>query len=62
MAEFLTPQETQVASLVAKGATNKEVAAALFLSQKTVEYHLSKLFQKMQVGSRKELAQRFERV
>jgi len=56
----LTPQELQVAMIVAKGATNKEAAAALFLSQKTVEFHLRNAYRKLNVRSRAELVRRVE--
>ena len=52
----LTPTELQVALLVAKGATNKEVGAALFLSPKTIETHLGRVYRKLHVRSRTELA------
>lgn len=54
----LTPQELQIALLVAEGATNREVAAALFLSPKTIEFHLGKVYRKIGVRSRTELAHR----
>jgi DNA-binding CsgD family transcriptional regulator len=52
----LTPQELRVALVVATGATNREVAAQLFLSVKTIENHLSRVFEKLQIRSRAELA------
>ena len=54
----LTPQELQVALAVSKGMRNTEVAAALFLSVKTVEYHLRHVFEKVGVRSRTELVPR----
>ena len=52
----LTPAEERVAALVAEGKTNREVAAALFLSDRTVEGHLTHVFSKLGVRSRSELA------
>ena len=52
----LTAQETRVARAVARGATNREVAAELFLSPKTVEFHLRLVYRKLGVRSRTELA------
>jgi DNA-binding CsgD family transcriptional regulator len=52
----LTIQERQVAGFVAEGATNREVAAQLFISPRTVEYHLRSVFSKLGIASRGELA------
>jgi DNA-binding CsgD family transcriptional regulator len=53
----LTPQELQIALLLTAGKTTRETAAALFLSPKTVEYHLRHVYQKFGIHSRDELAQ-----
>ena len=52
----LTPQELAISRLVAEGASNREAATVLYLSPRTVEYHLHKIFTKLSVGSRTELA------
>ncbi|MET9315320.1 AAA family ATPase [Kribbella sp. NPDC003505] len=51
----LTPQERQIARLVATGASSKEVAGRLFLSPRTVDYHLRKIFSKTGITSRNQL-------
>ena len=54
--DSLTPQERQIARLLGSGRTNREAAAALFLSPKTVEYHLRHVYTKLSIRSRAELA------
>jgi DNA-binding CsgD family transcriptional regulator len=58
-AEELTPQELQIALQVAEGRSNKEAGAALFLSHKTIEFHLSRIYRKLGIHSRAELIRRF---
>lgn len=52
----LTPQESHIVRLVRQGLTNGEVASRMFLSPRTVEYHLGKVFTKLQITSRHQLA------
>ena len=54
--DVLTPQELRIAELVADGLSSKEIAARLFLSPRTVEYHLYKMYPKLGIGSRTDLA------
>ncbi|HET6625864.1 MAG TPA: LuxR family transcriptional regulator, partial [Nocardioidaceae bacterium] len=57
----LTPQERQISRLLAQGRTTRETAAALFISPKTVEYHLRHVYVKLGVRSREALAEAFAR-
>jgi DNA-binding CsgD family transcriptional regulator len=54
--EQLTPAELRIATLVAQGRSNKEVASILFLSPKTIEFHLGRIYRKLDVANRTALA------
>jgi DNA-binding CsgD family transcriptional regulator len=60
-ASGITTAEARVAELVAAGRTNREVAGELFMSPKTVEAHLSRIYRKLGVRSRAELAHKLTR-
>ncbi|MBB6036893.1 helix-turn-helix transcriptional regulator [Phytomonospora endophytica] len=57
----LTPTEERIARLVNDGMSNREVAAALYVTPKTVEAHLSRIYRKLGVGTRKEMAEAMRR-
>ncbi|WP_207755566.1 ATP-binding protein [Nonomuraea cypriaca] len=59
--EELTPQEQQIALLVRDGLSNPEVAARLFVSPRTVEWHLRKIFAKLKISSRRQLGDALSR-
>jgi DNA-binding NarL/FixJ family response regulator len=61
-AGLLTASEQRVAELAASGMTNRDVAAALFISAKTVEVNLTRIYRKLDIHSRAELGRRIDRL
>ena len=59
-ASLLTPQEQQVAELARSGMSNKEISTKLFIGESTVEFHLTKIFRKLQIKSRRQLKDRLQ--
>jgi DNA-binding CsgD family transcriptional regulator len=60
--EALTPSERRVADLAAEGLTTRQIAEALFVTPKTVEFHLRNTYQKLDIGSRPSWPARWRRV
>jgi DNA-binding CsgD family transcriptional regulator len=60
-AKHLTPQEQQVAELAASGMTNKEISTKLFIGESTVEFHMTKVFRKLEIRSRRQLRTTLQR-
>jgi DNA-binding CsgD family transcriptional regulator len=56
----LTPREAEIARLAGEGLSNTEIGTRLFISPRTVEYHLHKVFSKLEIGGRNELARALE--
>jgi DNA-binding NarL/FixJ family response regulator len=54
--DSLTPSERRVAEMAAEGPTNREIAQALFVTQRTVEVHLTSIYRKLAISSRSQLA------
>jgi DNA-binding CsgD family transcriptional regulator len=54
--DSLTPSERRVAELAAQGPTNREIAQALFVTQRTVEVHLTSIYRKLAINSRSQIA------
>ena len=57
-AERLTPREQEISILVARGFTNRQIASELFISERTVDHHVSNILKKLDVGSRERVASR----
>jgi DNA-binding CsgD family transcriptional regulator len=55
IADDLTPRELQIASIIAEGVTTREAAARLFVSPRTVDAHLTHIYQKLGLSSRSQL-------
>jgi DNA-binding NarL/FixJ family response regulator len=58
--ELLSPAERRVAEAVAAGMSNREVASSLYVSEKTVEFHLHNVYRKLSVRSRTQLVRRLQ--